>query len=64
VTEQATAPFQVFQTEPNHIEQGKTLGFLTRSDISNLSWQVVAGENNLHAHTGSDEIWFVLEGES
>jgi len=66
VTEKTTiAPFQVFQTEPPRIESGKEFGFLARSDISNLSWQVVAGggENNLHAHTGSDEIWFVLEGE-
>ena len=66
MTEQVTrAEFQIFQTEPRRITSGKDFGFLARSDIANLSWQVVAGggENNLHAHTGSDEIWFVLEGE-
>jgi len=66
MTEQATAStFQVFQTEPRRITSGKDFGFLARSDIANLSWQIVAGggENNLHAHTGSDEIWFVLKGE-
>jgi len=67
MTEQAmtTGQFQVFQTEPRRITSGKDFGFLARSDIANLSWQIVAGggENNLHAHTGSDEIWFVLEGE-
>ena len=57
--------FQVFQTVPPRIEKGKDFAFLARSDIANVSVQVVAagGENNLHAHTGSDEVWFVLEGE-
>lgn len=58
--------FQVFAATAEPIEKGKTHQFLCRSDIINGSVQVVAdgGETNLHAHTASDEIWLVLEGEA
>jgi mannose-6-phosphate isomerase-like protein (cupin superfamily) len=61
----ALEKFQVFEASPEPISQGKSHQFLCRSDILNGSVQVVAdgGENNLHAHTASDEIWLVLDGE-
>lgn len=64
--ENNTAGFQVFAVQPKRIESGKTHAFLAQSDLINGSVQVIAGggENNLHAHTGQDEIWFVLEGEA
>ncbi len=62
--ENSTSGFQVFAVQPKRIESGKTHAFLAQSDILSGSVQVIAsgGENNLHAHTGQDEIWFVLEG--
>jgi mannose-6-phosphate isomerase-like protein (cupin superfamily) len=64
VAEQTDFGFQMFAAKPKPIQSGKSHEFLARSDILNGSVQVIAagGENNLHAHTGSDEIWFVLEG--
>lgn len=57
--------YQVFQPQPVPITSGKSAQFLARTDIIGVSMQVIAqgGENNLHAHTASEEIWLVLEGE-
>ena len=62
----AHAPFQVFQTQPEMVTRGKSGQRLAMSDLAAAGVQVVAegGENNLHAHKGADEIWFVLEGEA
>lgn len=59
------AAFDVFKLEPPHLDEGKTWGSLTRGEGFSLGYQVVAsgGENNLHAHTGTDEIWLVVRGE-
>ena len=58
-------PFQTFDAQPDVVQAGKSSQRLAASDIASASVQVVAsgGENNLHAHAGADEIWFVLDGE-
>lgn len=66
MSDNAPSPYQVFQVQPTSIASGKAAQPLARSDIINASLQVVAqgGENNLHAHTGTDEIWLVVGGEA
>jgi mannose-6-phosphate isomerase-like protein (cupin superfamily) len=56
--------FQTFSVAPQLLKHGKTSTRLVRTDHLNSGVQVVAegGETNLHAHTGQDEIWFVLSG--
>ena len=60
------SPFQTFEVAPQRLEQGKTSTRLVRTEFLNSGVQVIAqgGETNLHAHSRSDEIWFVLEGEA
>jgi mannose-6-phosphate isomerase-like protein (cupin superfamily) len=57
--------YQVFQAQPTPIASGKSAEWLARTDLLTLNMQVIAegGENNLHAHTASEEIWLVIEGE-
>ena len=44
----------------------KRLVGIARSDIMFCAVQVIreGGENNLHAHTGMDGLWFVLKGRA
>ena len=60
------SPFQTFEVAPQLLEQGKTSTRLVRTEFLNAGVQVIAngGETNLHAHSRSDEIWFVLNGEA
>jgi mannose-6-phosphate isomerase-like protein (cupin superfamily) len=56
--------FEVFEIKPQIVAKGKKTTELVRSDLIRANVQVVAdgGETNLHAHTGMDAIWVVLQG--
>ena len=58
--------FQVFDINPQIVAKGKKTTELVRTDLIRANVQVVAdgGETNLHAHTGMDAIWVVLQGEA
>src|ERR1051326_1153787 len=58
--------FQTFRVAPPLLSHGKTSTRLVRTEHLNSGAQAVAdgGETNLHAHTGQDEIWFVLSGSA
>jgi mannose-6-phosphate isomerase-like protein (cupin superfamily) len=62
-TEQAKG-FEVFEIKPQIVAKGKQTTELVRSDLIRANVQVVTdgGETNLHAHTGMDAIWVVLQG--
>ena len=55
---------QVFSYEQPEFEGVKKTFMLCKTDILKASLQVVkrGGENNLHAHTGEIQFWFVLGG--
>jgi mannose-6-phosphate isomerase-like protein (cupin superfamily) len=58
--------YPTFTVRPQLLESGKkSYGLVRNKDIS-CGVQVVAsgGETNLHAHSGADEIWYVLAGEA
>jgi mannose-6-phosphate isomerase-like protein (cupin superfamily) len=58
---------QVFKYEyPNGEFKGKKIVPLCRSDILGAGMQVVieGGETNLHAHSGNDGFWFVVDGRA
>jgi mannose-6-phosphate isomerase-like protein (cupin superfamily) len=57
--------FEVFEIKPQIVAKGKKTTELVRTDLIRANVQVVTegGENNLHAHTGMDAIWVVLQGE-
>ena len=60
---------QPFKWErPQRVDKPKMGGMsMGRTDILGLSVQVVqksGGENNLHAHTGTDSAWMVLKGRA
>ena len=56
--------FELFEVKPQLVAKGKKTTELVRTDLIRANVQVVTegGENNLHAHTGMDAIWFVLQG--
>jgi mannose-6-phosphate isomerase-like protein (cupin superfamily) len=56
--------FEVFEIKPQIVAKGKRTTELVRSDLIRANVQVVTdgGETNLHAHTGMDAIWVVLQG--
>ena len=58
--------FQVFDINPQIVAKGKKTTELVRTDLIRANVQVVTdgGETNLHAHTGMDAIWVVLQGEA
>ena len=60
------APYKTFQIRPQLLESGKTVQFMKLGEALTCSVQVVAsgGETNLHAHTGSEAIWLVLNGRA
>ena len=59
---------QPFKYEKPAIREGRGKGStgLARTDVVGLSVQAVedGGETNLHAHPGTDGIWFVLAGRA
>ena len=58
-------PFK-YETPPIDEHRGKGSVGLARTDVVGLSVQAVqnGGETNLHAHPGTDGIWFVLAGRA
>jgi mannose-6-phosphate isomerase-like protein (cupin superfamily) len=56
--------FEVFEVKPQIVARGKKTTELVRTDLIRANVQVVTdgGETNLHAHTGMDAIWVVLQG--
>ena len=56
--------FEIFEIKPQMVAKGKKTTELVRTDLIRANVQVVAdgGETNLHAHTGMDAIWVVLQG--
>lgn len=56
--------FEIFEIKPQIVAKGKKTTELVRSDLIRANVQVVTdgGETNLHAHTGMDAIWVVLQG--
>jgi mannose-6-phosphate isomerase-like protein (cupin superfamily) len=58
--------FEVFEVKPQIVAKGKQVTELVRSDLIRANVQVVTdgGETNLHAHTGMDAIWVVMQGEA
>jgi mannose-6-phosphate isomerase-like protein (cupin superfamily) len=58
-------PFK-YEKPPIREGRGKGMTYLTKTDVVGLSVQRVAegGETNLHAHPGTDGIWFVLSGRA
>jgi len=61
--ETAVRPFRYARPDE---ERPKRIVGLARSDIMFCAVQVIreGGENNLHAHTGMDGLWFVLKGRA
>ncbi len=61
--EHALQPFKYEMPEINQ-HRGKSTQRLARTDVVGVSVQAVqaGGEPNLHAHPGTDGIWFVLSG--
>jgi mannose-6-phosphate isomerase-like protein (cupin superfamily) len=59
-------PCQKFTVHPQLLESGKQSHRLARNRDISCGVQVVSkgGETNLHAHSGVDEIWYVLAGEA
>ena len=59
---------QPFKYEKPDIREGRGKGSasLARTDVVGVSVQAVevGGETNLHAHPGTDGIWFVLAGRA
>jgi mannose-6-phosphate isomerase-like protein (cupin superfamily) len=58
---------QVFHYEyPSEEIENKKVVPLVRSDILSAGMQVVVsgGETNLHAHSGNDGFWLVIEGRA
>ena len=55
---------KVFKYESVDFEEGKGSVSLCRTDVVSAHVQILkeGGDNNLHAHTGADGIWFVLGG--
>ena len=64
--QEPTQGFQVFDINPQIVAKGKKTTELVRTDLIRANVQVVTdgGETNLHAHTGMDAIWVVLQGEA
>ncbi len=62
----SNSPYQKFTVRPQLLESGKQSHRLARNHDVSMGVQVVAkgGETNLHAHSGADEIWYVLAGEA
>lgn len=61
---EALKGFEIFEVSPQIVAKGKQTTELVRTDLIRANVQVVTegGENNLHAHTGMDAIWVVLQG--
>jgi mannose-6-phosphate isomerase-like protein (cupin superfamily) len=66
VEQEQTKGFEVFEINPQMVAKGKKTTELVRTDLIRANVQVVTdgGETNLHAHTGMDAIWVVLQGEA
>jgi mannose-6-phosphate isomerase-like protein (cupin superfamily) len=66
VEQEQSKGFQVFDINPQIVAKGKKTTELVRTDLIRANVQVVTdgGETNLHAHTGMDAIWVVLQGEA
>ena len=64
--QEQTKDFEVFEINPQMVAKGKKTTELVRTDLIRANVQVVTdgGETNLHAHTGMDAIWVVLQGEA
>jgi mannose-6-phosphate isomerase-like protein (cupin superfamily) len=61
------APFTVAKIRPPLVTKGKASQKLGKTDILDLSVQIVApdeGETNLHSHPGLDSSWVVLDGQA
>jgi len=60
------SPFKTFKVRPQLLESGKQSHALVRNRDISCGVQVVAkgGETNMHAHSGVDEIWYILAGEA
>jgi mannose-6-phosphate isomerase-like protein (cupin superfamily) len=56
--------FEVYKINPQIVAKGKNVTELVRTDLIRANVQVVTdgGETNLHAHTGMDATWTVLQG--
>jgi len=59
-------PYKKFTVRPQLLESGKSSSVLARNRDVSCGVQVIAtgGETNMHAHSGADEIWYVLAGEA
>ena len=63
---QSDSAYKKFTVHPQLLETGKQSHNLYRNRQVSCGVQVVAkgGETNLHAHSGVDEVWYVLSGEA
>ena len=62
----AERKMKVFHYESPSPTQGKVNTTLARTDILTAAVQVITGggETNLHAHSGQDSVWLVLNGRA
>jgi mannose-6-phosphate isomerase-like protein (cupin superfamily) len=60
------APYQVAKIRPEIVSKGKSHQKLFRTDVLSAGVQVVSegGETNLHAHSATDAVWLVLDGQA